>query len=41
VLRDQTAVPAPIPDFGFQAGDTDVVVGTPAGIRALATLLDG
>ena len=41
VLRDQRAVPAPTPDFGFQAGDTAVVVGTPAGIRALATLLNG
>jgi TrkA domain protein len=41
VLRDQTAFPAPTPDFGFQAGDTAVVVGTPAGVRALATLLGG
>jgi TrkA domain protein len=41
VLRDQTAVPAPTPDFGIQAGDTAVVVGTPAGILALATLLNG
>ena len=29
------------PSFGFQAGDTAVVVGTPAGVRALARLLDG
>jgi TrkA domain protein len=41
VLRAQTAFPAPTPSFGFQAGDTAVVVGTPAGIRALARLLDG
>jgi len=41
VLRAQTAFPAPIPSFGFQAGDTAVVVGTPAGVRALARLLDG
>jgi TrkA domain protein len=41
VLRDQRAFPAPTPDFGFQAGDTAVVVGTPAGVRALAGLLDG
>jgi len=41
VLRAQTAFPAPTPSFGFQAGDTAVVVGTPAGVRALASLLDG
>jgi TrkA domain protein len=41
VLRAQTAFPAPTPSFGFQAGDTAVVVGTPAGVRALARLLDG
>jgi TrkA domain protein len=41
VLRAQTAFPAPTPRFGFQAGDTAVVVGTPAGVRALARLLDG
>jgi TrkA domain protein len=41
VLRDQTAFPAPTPDFGFQADDTVLVVGTPAGVRALARLLDG
>jgi TrkA domain protein len=41
VLRARTAFPAPTPSFGFQAGDTAVVVGTLAGIRALAGLLDG
>jgi TrkA domain protein len=41
VLRGQTAFPALTPSFGFQAGDTAVVVGTPAGVRALARLLDG
>ena len=41
VLRAQTAFPAPTPDFGFQANDTVLVVGTPAGVRALARLLDG
>ena len=40
VLRGQTAFPAPTPSFGFQAGDTAVVVGTPVGVRALASLLD-
>jgi TrkA domain protein len=39
VLREQTAFPAPTPDFGFQPGDTAVVVGTPDGVRALAGLL--
>jgi TrkA domain protein len=41
VLRAQTAFPAPTPSFDFQAGGTAVVVGTPAGVRALARLLDG
>jgi TrkA domain protein len=42
VLRGQTAFPAPEPSFAFQAaGDTAVVVGTSAGVRALTTLLDG
>jgi TrkA domain protein len=41
VLSAQTAFPAPTPSFGFQAGDTAVVVGTPVGVRALASLLDG
>jgi TrkA domain protein len=41
VLRAQRAFPASTPTFGFQAGDTAVVVGTPAGGRALAGLLDG
>jgi TrkA domain protein len=39
VLRNQTAIPAPRPDFAFQPGDTAVVVGTPAGVKALARLL--
>jgi TrkA domain protein len=39
VLRDQTAFPAPTPEFGFQPGDTAVVVGTPDGVKALAGLL--
>jgi TrkA domain protein len=41
VLRDQAAVPAPTPDFRFQPGDTAVVIGTPAGVKALARLLGG
>ena len=39
VLRAQTAFPAPTPDFGFQPGDTAVVIGTPEGVKALAGLL--
>jgi TrkA domain protein len=39
VLREQTAFPAPTPDFGFQPGDTAVVIGTPDGVKALAGLL--
>ena len=39
VLRDQTAYAAPTPDFGFQPGDTALVVGTPSGVKALAGLL--
>jgi TrkA domain protein len=39
VLREQTASPAPTPDFGFQPGDTAVVIGTPEGVKALAGLL--
>ena len=39
VLREQTAFPAPTPDFGFQPGDTAVVIGTPEGVKALAGLL--
>ena len=39
VLHNDTASPAPQPDFRFQVGDTLVVVGTTAGIRALSRLL--
>jgi TrkA domain protein len=39
VLREQAAFPAPTPDFGFQPGDTAVVIGTPEGVKALAGLL--
>jgi TrkA domain protein len=39
VLRDQTAYAAPTPDFGFQPGDTVLVVGTPSGVKALARLV--
>jgi TrkA domain protein len=39
VLRNQAAIPAPPPAFRFQPGDTAVVVGTPAGVKALTRLL--
>lgn len=39
VLRDAAAFPAPGPDFGLEAGDVLVVVGTPRGIEELAVLL--
>jgi TrkA domain protein len=39
VLREQAAFPAPTPDFGFQPGDTAVVIGTPDGVKALTGLL--
>jgi TrkA domain protein len=41
VLRGDQAIPAPTPDVPLQAGDTVVVVGTPAGIAALTSLLGG
>jgi TrkA domain protein len=41
VLRAGGAIPAPNPDFRFAPGDTMVVVGTPAGVRALSELIDG
>jgi TrkA domain protein len=39
VLRGETAVPAPGPEFGVEAGDTLVVVGTPEGIKSVAEIL--
>jgi TrkA domain protein len=39
VLHNGTATPAPTPDFRFPVGDTLVVVGTTAGIKALSRLL--
>jgi len=41
VLRAGGAIPAPNPDFRFAPGDTMVVVGTPAGVRALNELIGG
>ncbi|HVM11324.1 MAG TPA: cation:proton antiporter regulatory subunit [Actinomycetota bacterium] len=39
VVRGADAHPAPGPDFGLEAGDTLVVVGTPRGIEDLSVLL--
>jgi TrkA domain protein len=39
VLRDDAAFPAPGPEFGIDAGDVLVVVGTPRGIEELVVLL--
>ncbi len=39
VVRDAQTMPAPGPDFVFEGGDVAVVVGTPAGIDQVRTLL--
>jgi len=39
VVRGTETMPAPGPDFVFTAGDVAVVVGTPAGIEQVRTLL--
>ena len=39
VIRGDKAVPAPGPDFGLEAGDTLLVVGTPRGIEELSVIL--
>jgi TrkA domain protein len=39
VVRGDTTVPAPEPDFVFAAGDVVVVVGTPAGLAEVRELL--
>lgn len=39
VLRGATTIPAPEPDFVFEAGDVLVSVGTPEGLTELRTLL--
>jgi len=41
VIRGDQAYPAPGPEFGLEADDTAVVVGTPDGITATADLLSG
>ncbi len=39
VVRGDTTVPAPGPEFAFEAGDVAVVVGTPEGLAQLRGLL--
>lgn len=39
VIRDESPVPAPGPEFVFEAGDVAVAVGTAEGVRALRALL--
>ena len=40
IIRDGTTVPAPGPEQRLSAGDVLVVVGTPAGLAQLRSLLD-
>jgi len=39
VIRGKTTIPAPPSAFSLQPGDVAVVVGTPKGVEAMATLL--
>ena len=39
VVRGETTLPAPGPEFAFDAGDVAVAVGTPAGLSQFAGLL--
>jgi TrkA domain protein len=39
VIREATTIPAPPSSFTLQPGDVAVVVGTPKGVEAMATLL--
>jgi len=39
VIRDKMTIPAPPSSFTLQAGDVAIVVGTPAGVEAMAILL--
>lgn len=41
VLREDTALPSPTPEFLLQAGDLVVTVGTRAAIEHVARILDG
>lgn len=39
VIRDDSSIPAPGPDFAFEAGDTIVAVGTADGLDLVRTIL--
>jgi TrkA domain protein len=41
VVRGDTTIPAPPPEFTFEAGDAAVAVGTPEGIQQLFAALEG
>jgi TrkA domain protein len=41
VLRNETMIASPSPDFRFEAGDVVVVVGTREGIEGVAKILGG
>ena len=41
VIRGDTSVPAPAPEFGFEAGDVVVAVGTTENLDKLRSLLRG
>ena len=40
VVRGDTTIPAPGPDFTFEGGDIAVAVGTPEGLASLRNLFD-
>ena len=41
VVRGDTTVPAPTPEFAFASGDTAVAVGTVEGLESLRSLMTG
>lgn len=41
VIRNETPIPSPPPDFRLRAGDVAVVVATPQGIREAFAQLQG
>jgi TrkA domain protein len=41
VIRDDVSIPGPGPEFGFEAGDVALVVGSVAGVQAAVGVLAG
>lgn len=39
VIRGESSIPGPGPDFGFEAGDVVLVMGSTEGVQAAATVL--